>query len=157
MPKNKPRQGWVMRYSSLRNILLVLALHIAGTGMLFAADNQIQTERSLGQQYLSVLPVLFFILLLIVGLAFVIKKVNPTLGRGNPLIRVLGTLPLGGKERLILVQTGDSCLLLGVTPGQIQTLHVVDKDSLDGPADVMTSGIPPAAGFAGILQAVLKR
>src|SRR5688500_7604090 len=146
MSKNKLRQGWFTQYSSLRNILLVLALHVARTSMVFAADNAGQNERWLGQQYLSVLPVLFFILLLIVGLAFVIKKVNPTLGRGNPLIRVLGTLPLGGKERLILVQTGDACLLLGVTPGQIQTLHVVNQDSLNAETDVMTSTTLPAAG-----------
>ena len=156
MPKNKPCPGWFMQSRSLRNTFLVLALNVAGTTALFAADSQVQTERSLGEQYLSVMPVLFFILLLIVGLAFLIKKFNPTLGRGNPLIRVLGTLPLGGKERLVLVQTGDACLLLGVTPGQIQTLHVVNKDSLDGEADLVTSSIP-AAGFAGILQAVLKR
>ena len=157
MPKNKPHRGWFMLCRKVISSFLVLALHIAGTGVLYAADNASQTERSLGQQYLSILPVLFFILLLIVGLAFVIKKVNPTLGRGNPLIRVLGTLPLGGKERLILVQTGDACLLLGVTPGQIQTLHVVNQDSLNAETDAMTSSTLPAAGFAGILQAVLKR
>jgi flagellar protein FliO/FliZ len=121
----------------------------------FAADSTAQTDRSLGQQYMSVLPALVMILLLIVGLAFLIKKFNPTLGRGNPLMRVLGTMPLGGKERLILVQAGDACLLLGVTPGQIQTLHVVNKDSLGGDAEVLPGN--PAAGFAGILQAVIKR
>jgi flagellar protein FliO/FliZ len=121
----------------------------------FAADSTAQAERTLGQQYLSVLPALVMILLLIVGLAFLVKKFNPALGRGNPLMRVLGTMPLGGKERLILVQAGDACLLLGVTPGQIQTLHVVNKDSLGGDAEELAGN--PAAGFAGILQAVIKR
>lgn len=132
-----------------------LLMTVASTS-LCAADSQTQAGRSLAQQYLSVLPVLFFILLLIVGLAFLVRKFNPALGRGTPMMRVLGTLPLGGKERLILVQTGDACLLLGVTPTQIQTLHVVDKDSLNDAMDLVPSAVP-AAGFAGILQAVIKR
>ncbi|MES2626307.1 MAG: flagellar biosynthetic protein FliO [Pseudomonadota bacterium] len=133
-----------------------MALTLTTVTPLFAADNQAQAERTLGQQYLSVMPALILILLLIVGLAFLVKKFNPALGRGNPLIRVVATLPLGGKERLIMVQTGDTCLLLGVTPGQIQTLHVVNKDSVDGLNEI-TSSVNPAAGFAGILQSVIRR
>jgi len=155
MPKNKQCPGWFVQMPNLRTPLFMLLATVASSS-LFAADSQVQTERTLGQQYLSVLPALFMILLLIVGLAFLVKKLNPTLGRGNPLMRVVGTLPLGGKERLILVQAGDACLLLGVTPGQIQTLHVVNKDSLSGETEVIPAGLP-AGGFAGILQAVIKR
>ena len=155
MAKNRQYPGWFGQNGTLRRALFMLLGTVASTP-LFAADSQAQTERTLGQQYLSVLPVLILILLLIVGLAFLIKKFNPTLGRGNPLMRVLGTLPLGGKERLILVQAGDACLLLGVTAGQIQTLHVVNKDSLSGATEVLPAGIT-AGGFAGILQTVIKR
>lgn len=154
MPKNKQQAHFVMLMGHMRASMVLLLAAVSSS--VFAADGPIQTERTLGQQYLSVLPALFIILLLIVGLAFLVKKFNPTLGRGNPLMRVVGTLPLGGKERLILVQTGDSCLLLGVTPGQIQTLYTMSKDSLGGATDVLPSGIP-AGGFAGILQAVIKR
>jgi flagellar protein FliO/FliZ len=138
----------------LRKALPVVALALVSLSA-SAADGAARAEPTLGQQYMTVLPALVMILLLIVGLAFLIKKFNPTLGRGNPLMRVLGTLSLGGKERLILVETGDACLLLGVTPGQIQTLHVVNRDSLGGDAEALTGD--PAAGFAGILQAVIKR
>jgi flagellar protein FliO/FliZ len=156
MSKNKQQAWGSIALQSLRTGLFMLLVTVASATPVIAADSQAQNERTLAQQYLSVLPVLILIVLLIVGLAFLIKKLNPTLGRGNPLMRVLGTLPLGGKERLILVQAGDACLLLGVTPGQIQTLHVVNKDSLGGETDLMPAGIA-AGGFAGILQAVIKR
>jgi flagellar protein FliO/FliZ len=154
MSKNKRNPAGFAVFFKLFQALPAMAAALF-CSPLFAADNIVQAERTLGQQYMSVLPALVMILLLIVGLAFLVRKYNPTLGRGNPLMRVLGTMPLGGKERLILVQTGDACLLLGVTPGQIQTLHVVNKDSLGGDAEQMPAN--PAAGFAGILQAVIKR
>jgi flagellar protein FliO/FliZ len=154
MQKNRHNPLSFAVTGKLLNRLSLIAA-VLSCSSVFAADSTAQTERTLGQQYMSVLPALVMILLLIVGLAFLIKKYNPTLGRGNPLMRVLGTMPLGGKERLILVQAGDACLLLGVTPGQIQTLHLVNKDSLGGDVEDLPGN--PATGFAGILQAVIKR
>lgn len=151
MQKNRQNRRFFFVFGRIGKALATLAASASA----LAADNAIETERTLGQQYLSVLPALVMILLLIVGLAFLVRKYNPTLGRGNALMRVLGTMPLGGKERLILVQAGDACLLLGVTPGQIQTLHVVNKDSLGG--ELIDPPVNPAAGFANILQAVIKR
>jgi flagellar protein FliO/FliZ len=156
MRKNSQKQAFFAVCGKLLNTLAAALFSASfSSASVFAAESTAQAEPTLGQQYMTVLPALVMILLLIVGLAFLIKKFNPTLGRTNPLMRVLGTLPLGGKERLILVQTGDACLLLGVTPGQIQTLHVVNKDSLGGAVEELVGN--PAAGFAGILQSLIRR
>jgi flagellar protein FliO/FliZ len=38
---------------------------------------------------------------------------------------VLAELPLGQKERAVLVRCGATQLLLGVAPGRVSTLHVL--------------------------------
>jgi flagellar protein FliO/FliZ len=64
-----------------------------------------------------------------------------TSGAGK--LRLLGGLSLGMRERVVLLQAGKKQLLLGVTPGRIQTLLVLEgEDCLyqDEPADAAESG-----------------
>lgn len=61
------------------------------------------------------------VLALAVGLSWLLRRY--ALPRGG-LIRVIGGLPLGSRERLLLVEVDETRLLLGVTASQIQTLHV---------------------------------
>lgn len=42
-------------------------------------------------------------------------------------MRVLGGVSLGARERVVLVQVGATQLLLGVAPGRVQALHVLDE------------------------------
>jgi flagellar protein FliO/FliZ len=51
-----------------------------------------------------------------------------TLGRfGSGPIEVIADVSLGAKERAVLVQVGGQQLLLGVAPGRVSTLHVLDE------------------------------
>jgi flagellar protein FliO/FliZ len=56
-----------------------------------------------------------------VGLSWLLRR--HVLPRGGA-IRVIGGLPLGSRERLLLVEVDEVRLLIGVTSQQIQTLHV---------------------------------
>ena len=40
-------------------------------------------------------------------------------------LKVVAGLPMGTRERIVLLQVGDTQLLVGVSPGRIQTLHVL--------------------------------
>lgn len=42
-------------------------------------------------------------------------------------MKVLATLPVGNRERVVLIQVGQQCLLLGVAPNKVNTLHVFDR------------------------------
>ncbi len=57
---------------------------------------------------------------------------------------------MGPRERVVLVQVGKQQLLLGVAPGRIQTLHVLDEPVTDA-----TSPTPSA--FVEKLTAALKK
>ena len=67
-------------------------------------------------------------------------------------MRVRGHLALGPKERIVLVEAGDTQLLVGLTPGRLQTLHVLDKPVAIEAARPATTG-----NFAGRLRAVMAR
>jgi flagellar protein FliO/FliZ len=42
-------------------------------------------------------------------------------------MRVIAGLPLGARERAVLVQVGNQQILLGVAPGRVQMLHVLES------------------------------
>lgn len=41
-------------------------------------------------------------------------------------MRLMGGLSLGGREKLLVVEVGEIQLVLGVAPGRVQTLHVLE-------------------------------
>lgn len=62
------------------------------------------------------------VLALAVGLSWLLRRY--ALPRSGGIIRVLGGLPLGTRERLLLIEVDEVQLLLGITATQIQALHV---------------------------------
>lgn len=70
-----------------------------------------------------------FALLLVLAAVFVVAwLVRRVRGFGNRVggaIDVLADIPLGQKERAVLLKVGQTQILLGVAPGQVSTLHVL--------------------------------
>jgi flagellar protein FliO/FliZ len=70
-------------------------------------------------------------LLLVVGLIFVLawlmRRVQRAGPAGNQVIKLVGSRALGTRDRLVLVQVGDEQVLLGVSPGSITALHVMNQ------------------------------
>ncbi len=69
--------------------------------------------------------VLAGVVLLIIGLGWIMKRVGhfPTAGKG--MVRILGGVSLGPRERAVVIEAGDRRLLVGVAPGRVQTLCVL--------------------------------
>ena len=89
-------------------------------------------------------------LLLVIGLmlalAWLAKRLRLVPGSSHhQALRVMAVLPLGNRERLVLVQLGEQQLLLGVTANQINCLHQLEK-----PLAMHTSS--GQAGFAQLLN-----
>lgn len=63
---------------------------------------------------------------LILGLGWLARRM-PGFGRAaNPALRVVGSLALGPRDRLVVVAVGDAQLLVGVGPAGMRTLHTLD-------------------------------
>ena len=87
---------------------------------------------------------------ILLGGAWFMRRMGVGYSAAAGNMRVVGGLSLGARERMVLVQVGDTQLLIGIAPGSIQTLHVLDKP-LDGDKPA------PRGGFAERLAEVLKR
>lgn len=70
----------------------------------------------------------FVMLLMFLCIGF-IKRTGwrPSVGGGQ--LRIVAGLSLGSKERLLVVQVGDKQLILGVAPGLITQLGLLEGDS----------------------------
>lgn len=74
-------------------------------------------------------------LTLIIGIlfagAYLLRKLNggKSFGNSGPL-RIVGGLMLSTRERIVLVEVGDSWIVVGIVPGQIKTLHTLPKGEL---------------------------
>ena len=78
--------------------------------------------------YLAQLLVgLILVIAAILVLAFLMRRVGGFQSRLGSEFRVLGGISLGSRERMVLVQVGERQLLVGVAPGRVQTLHVLDE------------------------------
>ncbi|AXQ28197.1 flagellar biosynthetic protein FliO [Solimonas sp. K1W22B-7] len=66
-------------------------------------------------------------LVLVLGLIFVfawlMRRVQGLRPAGGSTLRIEGGLQVGAKERVVVLQAGDTRLLLGVTAGSISVLH----------------------------------
>lgn len=80
---------------------------------------------------LSVFVGLLFILGLILALAWFVKRIGQGGITANNHLRIVASLPLGTRERLALVDVGGKQILLGLTPQNINTLHVFDEPVID--------------------------
>jgi len=93
-------------------------------------------------------------LLVVVGLIFmlgyVMRRVGPLAPQGGQHIRLISSYPLGPRDRLALVEVGGQQLLLGISPGRITTLHVLDEPVTEN-AEIV------GGDFARKLQAMLKK
>lgn len=101
---------------------------------------------ALGQTVLGLVA----ILLLIAALAWMARRLNVGAGAQAGVLRAEAVLPLGARERLVLVRAGDVQLLVGVAPGRVQHIHTFTE-----PLPVAATNTP--AGFKDALQALLQR
>lgn len=70
----------------------------------------------------------------IVLLSFVLKRAGGSwAGGGHADFRVLSSLALGSRERIVLLQAGEHQLLIGVAPGNVRMLHQFDTPVLQAP------------------------
>ena len=78
-------------------------------------------------------------LTLIIGIlfaaAYLLRQFNggQRFGHGGPL-RIVGGLMLSARERIVVVEVGETWLVVGIVPGQIKTLHTQAKGELPAAA-----------------------
>lgn len=72
---------------------------------------------------------LFAIIALILGLAWLARRAGLVRHVQGGVMKVVGSTSLGARQRLLLVEVGDTWLVLGVSAGEIRTLHTLPAGS----------------------------
>ena len=79
-----------------------------------------------GGYLLQLIMGLIVVVICILVLAWVAKRVNGLQSSTDGMLKIIGGISMGSRERVVLLQVGEKQLLLGVSPGRINTLHVLD-------------------------------
>ena len=97
----------------------------------FAQSATLEAPGASGAAILQMLLGLTLIIALLFFGAYLLRKLNGgrSFGSCGPL-RVVGGLMISARERIVLVEVGDSWLVVGIVPGQIKTLHTLPKGEL---------------------------
>lgn len=106
------------------------ALALVSTGALAQAPG-VEAPGVSGAAILQMLLGLTLIIAILFFGAYALRKLNGgrRFGNSGPL-RIVGALMISARERIVLLEVGDSWLVVGIVPGQIKTLHTLAKGQL---------------------------
>ena len=75
---------------------------------------------------LQVVVALGVVLAAIAGAAWLMRRALPAMG-GSSVVRVVGGAMVGPRERVVVVEVGETWLVLGVTSAQVNALHATAR------------------------------
>ena len=111
---------------------------------------------------LQTLFALVAVLAVLAALAWFLKRYGPRAGLGAAANqRIVGSLNLGGRERLLVVEVGNQWIVVGASPGRVNALATMPRqDGIDaGNADAaaLAAHGPAANSFADWLKQTIDK
>jgi flagellar protein FliO/FliZ len=113
------------------------------------ADNNVPVT-----SFLQVVVALGLVLAAIAAFAWFLRRLTPGSIGTRGLLRIVGGAMVGPKERVVLVEVGDTWLLLGVAASSVSLLHTLPKP----PQNAASEQESTHPGFrSALLQALANR
>lgn len=113
-----------------------------------------QAAPEVGSGVVQMLLGLGFIVALIFGSLWLLKRMASPRGAGAHALRIVAGQAVGARERVVIVEVGDTALVLGVAPGQVTALHSMPRAELPQAAQV---GAAPTQPFAARLRQMMEK
>lgn len=110
-----------------------------------AAGSLVQTVLSLG-----------FVIALLVGLAWLLKRFGPKHITGGTKLKLVGALSVGARERILVVEVGDQWIVVGASPGRMNALATMPRQET-GEADLGAAQPVPGANFAEWFKQTIEK
>ena len=95
---------------------------------------------------------LLVVLAVLYAFFWVLRRYAPLQSGAQGVVKVVGGVMLGPREKVVVVEVGDTWLLVGVASGQVNTLHTLPRPEGFKPAEPVA--LP---SFAGKLSEILVR
>jgi flagellar protein FliO/FliZ len=133
----------------MRRIVFILVSTLTGAAALaadpsrpFAAPAAVESATPAGVGSLTQVTLsLGLVLALIFAAAWAVRRMRGFGRVASGSLDVLADLPLGQKERAVLIRVGTKQILLGVAPGRVTTLHVLTE-----PVELAAPPVNPGTG-----------
>jgi len=103
---------------------------------------------------LQVFGGLLLVLLVVVGLAWALKRFGAHQQNAAGVLKIVGGTMVGQRERVVLLEVGGTWLVIGVAAGHVSALHSMPKAEKTPEARIAPAA---PAGFAGWLRQVMER
>lgn len=154
----------VIRGMAMRGLAIttgIMALCLAAPAVFaaekFAAPKASETPAAVGTEGLAQVTLsLLLVLAAVFAAAWVVRRLRGFGKFGGGVLQVITEVPVGTKERVVLIQVGHQQLLIGVAPGRVSTLHVLAEPVTPPPGtgtEVSADGaVPPSHDFKAILK-----
>ncbi|MGH1441686.1 MAG: FliO/MopB family protein [Cellvibrionaceae bacterium] len=118
--------------------------HVAGSPVSYSAN------------IMQMMMGLFFIVIMIFGVVWLMKKVGYQGYSASGLIKVKSCLPISTKEKILLIEVGGEQVLVGTAPGFIGHIKTIDKPIKDS-SEAAFPTPPAASAFADKLKKILNK
>jgi flagellar protein FliO/FliZ len=102
------------------------------------------TVPDLGSSALQMVFGLILVLALLLGALWLLKRISQPQGATAGLLRVIAGVAVGARERVVILELGNSWLVLGVAPGQVSTLAEIPRQEVPTAAKNTTGRDFPA-------------
>ena len=134
----------------LSSVLLPPTLHAAENAGTFASAATGVPD--LGASALQMVFGLVVVLGLLLGAIWLLKRISEPRGPVAGLMRVVAGVAVGARERVVILEIGNSWLVLGVAPGQVTTLAEIPRQ--EAPTSASSPG---QKDFSGWLKQIVDR
>jgi flagellar protein FliO/FliZ len=146
-----------MIFNAMKKYSILIAILFSEISSVFAlerksttAPDQVLSETIGVSHYFQMFLGLFLIIILIFGLAWLVKRINNFQGSMNCVLKLMSMVSVGQREKIVLIQVGKQQLLIGVAPGKVNTLLVLDELIENKPISTIKTS------FAEKLSSVMK-
>jgi flagellar protein FliO/FliZ len=121
-----------------------------------AAPMPLASSSSAGS-LLQTIAALVFVLALLLGLAWFLKRYGPKPVGGNAQLRLLSTLSLGGRERIMLIEVADQWIVVGASPGRLNALATMPRQDSELALPPTPQNGLAAANFSEWLKQTIEK
>lgn len=135
-----------------RRTRVLAGVSAALPGLAAAAAPAAAETSTLGLLFQALLALLV-VLAALFAFLWLLRRLTPVQTGAQGVVRVVGGVMLGTRERLVVVEVADQWLLLGVAAGRVNHLHTMPRP----PVEPGQPAMPAASPFASKLAELLTR
>jgi len=111
----------------MRFLVLLLTLMTAPALAQDAAPAVSPSSLFTGDYLLQVVGSFVVVILLLIGVLVLLRRFNGVSSQMNGSMRVISSVGVGQRERVVLLQVGEEQILVGVGPGNVRKIHAFDE------------------------------